>query len=208
MLGTKANEKLFWNSRAAAYPLPFEPGTLSRTERILRLLASMGATLGGRRILDIGCGTGIYSLPLASRGGSVLGVDSSPAMLRVFRRERRKRGIKNATCLLSSWSDLPAERVAGQFDVSLASMTMAIKDAADLAKMEKAALERCVYIGWAGVRRNELMEAVYRGHGLKYKAPPGAEAVLPALRAMGRRPSVRIISDSWTKTLSTGATLD
>jgi SAM-dependent methyltransferase len=200
MNGTRDNEKLFWNNRAKDYPLPFEPETLARTERILRLLKRMGVDFANRRILDIGCGTGVYGLPLARGAKSVLCLDSSPAMLKVFRVERRRRNIANASSLLASWTTLPSSRLAGRFDIALASMTLAIKSRVDLLKMEKAARERCVYIGWAGIRRNTLMGKIYRKHGLKYKAPIGSEAVIPALSALGRKFTVSFVRESWEKT--------
>ncbi|MBI4859490.1 MAG: methyltransferase domain-containing protein [Candidatus Riflebacteria bacterium] len=39
----------------------------------------------GMSVLDIGCGTGRFALAAAAKGARVLGVDSSPEMLRVFR---------------------------------------------------------------------------------------------------------------------------
>lgn len=198
MKGTPANEKLFWDSRARNYPLPFDPATAAKTGRIVRLLGRMGAAFKGQRLLDIGCGTGVYALPLASCAASVRGVDSSRAMLAVYRRQCRERGIKNASCARAAWAEMPLAAVKGKFDVALASMTMAIKTRADVLKMEAAA-GQCVYIGWDGVRKNELLEAVYRAHGLEYKAPAGAPKVLKILRALGRDFSVRRIRDSWEK---------
>ncbi len=206
MKGTRANEKLFWNNRARNYPLPFDRETSAKTGRILRLLEGMGVEFKGRRILDIGCGTGVYALRLAGRAKAALGVDSSPEMLKLFRAERRRRGISNAACLLSVWSALPAARVAGRFDLALASMTMAVKTRADILKMEKAAPRR-VYIGWAGLRRNALLEKVYARHGVEYRAPEGAAAVLKALKKLGRKPEVRYIRDCWEKKASPAATL-
>ncbi len=206
MKGTRANEKLFWNNRARNYPLPFERETFAKTGRILRLLEDMGVSFKGRRLLDIGCGTGVYSLRLAKTAASALGVDSAPEMLKIFRREKRLRGIKNAACALSVWSAMPAELLAGRFDIALASMTMAVKTKADILKMEKAA-PRCVYIGWAGVRRNALLENVYAKHGVKYQAPEGAAVVLKALKELSRAPKVRLITDSWEKKASIADTL-
>lgn len=207
MKNTPAYEKIFWNARAGNYPLPFEPSTLEKTGRILRLLRGLGADLAGRDILDIGCGTGVYALPLAGKAGKVLGIDSSRAMLRVFRAQARARELKNARSLRAAWAQVPVRRIRGGFDIALASMTNAIRGKADLLKMEAAARERCVYIGWAGIRKNSLLEAAYAHHGLKYKAPEGAERVLKALMALGRRPLVKFITDSWEKSATPEATL-
>lgn len=206
MKATPANEKLFWNNRARNYPLPFEKETYAKTGRILRLLEGLGARFRGLRVLDIGCGTGVYALRLAKQARLTLGVDSSPEMLKIFRAEQRRRGIKNASALLSSWKSMPAGRLAGRFDAALASMTMAIKDRADIVKMEKTA-GLCVYIGWAGVRRNALLEKVYEKHGVKYQAPEGAGVVLKVLEKLGREPRVKYITDSWTKKATLADTL-
>ena len=206
MKGTRANEKLFWNNRARNYPRPFDRETYARTGRILRLLRGMGAEFSGRRLLDIGTGTGVYALRLAGKAKKVLGVDSSPEMMKLYRAECRRSGIKNARGLLSVWSALPAAKVTGRFDVALASMTMAVKTAADIRKMEKAAPLR-VYIGWAGLRRNALLERVYARHNAPYKPPEGAARVLKILKALGRTPRVKHIRENWTKRQSVAETL-
>ncbi len=207
MKATPANEKFYWNARAANYPQPFERETLLKTRRIVKVTEALGARYTGRRLLDIGCGTGNYALPLAARAKSVTGVDGSPGMLKVFRAEARKRGIKNARCLASKWAALPAARTAGRYDVALASMTMAVHNKAEVLKMEKAAAECCVYIGWAGVRRNAFLEKIYRHHGLRYQAPHGADLVLPILKSLGRKFRLRYIRDSWTKVMTPEQTL-
>lgn len=48
---------------------------------IERLVSAHGSS-GGRRVLDLGCGTGGHALALARRGYQVTGVDTSSAMLR------------------------------------------------------------------------------------------------------------------------------
>lgn len=43
------------------------------------------AGMGGKRLLDVACGTGLSSLPMLDRGWSVTGCDISPAMLELAR---------------------------------------------------------------------------------------------------------------------------
>ena len=207
MKGTRENERIFWNSRARSYPLPSDPATAAKTRRILRRLKALGADFRGREVLDIGCGTGIYALQLAGAASGTFGIDSSAAMLRLFRRERLAMGVTNSGCRRAAWADLPRRDVAGRYDIALASMTAAVKTRADVLKMEAAARELCVYIGWAGERRNALLERVYAAHGLEYKAPEGASRTLAILRGLGRRPRVLYMTDGWTKEASPEETL-
>ncbi len=53
------------------------------TDFYLRLAADLGA----RKILDLGCGTGLLTRELAVDGRQVVGVDPAPAMLAVARQQ-------------------------------------------------------------------------------------------------------------------------
>ncbi|HKC74769.1 MAG TPA: class I SAM-dependent methyltransferase, partial [Chloroflexota bacterium] len=62
--------------RADAVPAEPTPST----QRALEALPEGGS------VLDVGCGAGAASLPLAARAGHLIGVDPSAEMLRAFRR--------------------------------------------------------------------------------------------------------------------------
>lgn len=54
-----------------------------------------GLLRGGDTVLDVGCGTGRYTLPLARRCERVVALDASPAMLEHLEARLRREGISN-----------------------------------------------------------------------------------------------------------------
>ena len=78
--------------------MPFDPENLRKTETVIALVKSKGVEIAGATILDIGCGTGIYTLPLAREASKVTGVDLSKTMLDRFREEAQKQDLTNWDC--------------------------------------------------------------------------------------------------------------
>ncbi|OZM78222.1 SAM-dependent methyltransferase [Pseudonocardia sp. MH-G8] len=62
----------------------------------------------GSRVLDVGCGTGQLTLPLAARTRAALGVDVEPDMLRLAHRAAADAGAGNVTWVLGADRDLGA----------------------------------------------------------------------------------------------------
>ena len=68
-------------------------------ERALEALPERGT------VLDIGCGGGAASLPLASKAASIIGVDSSPGMLEAFLSRTKAAHVKAET-IEGAWPDV------------------------------------------------------------------------------------------------------
>jgi len=58
-----------------------------------RQIAAFLAPLEGRRILDVGTGTGRAAIALAKRGAAVTGIDAAAEMLQVAERRAREAGV-------------------------------------------------------------------------------------------------------------------
>jgi ubiquinone/menaquinone biosynthesis C-methylase UbiE len=59
-------------------------------------------------VVDLGCGTGQLSLPLAERVRAVVGMDPEPDMLVLARRAAGERGVANVSWVLGADHDLPS----------------------------------------------------------------------------------------------------
>jgi ubiquinone/menaquinone biosynthesis C-methylase UbiE len=68
-------------------------GSLAHTLEQEAVFALAGVK-SGEQVLDIGCGTGIYTLELVRRGAQVIGVDPSIEMIRIAREKLRGAGLK------------------------------------------------------------------------------------------------------------------
>lgn len=75
--------------------------------------------LTGKSVLDIGCGSGVYSVDFARRGATrVLGVDFSGAMLDLARQEAREHTVDNVCEFIRS--DFLELKLDERFDISVA----------------------------------------------------------------------------------------
>ncbi len=88
----------------------------------------------GMPVLDIGCGTGRYSVELASKGGIVTGVDPAPEMLKIAKQRAKQAKtsvlFKNATAEKLPFKPNSFELVVGINVLELASNPeKAVKDA-------------------------------------------------------------------------------
>lgn len=85
-----------WHSSFTGQPIPVAQMRLWRDERVARILALEGASAGaekggGRRMWEIGCGTGLLTSRLVPHAGHYLATDVSPAA--IARLERNLQGL-------------------------------------------------------------------------------------------------------------------
>lgn len=191
--------KDFWQYKATRYPLPFEEETLKNTNRVIDIVKDKGVVIKDKRILDIGCGTGIYTLPLAKEAEKVTGLDFSDAMISRLENETTRHRINNVDVIVASWKELDINTIGfyKSFDIVWTSMSAAVRDEGDLLKMQDCSKQWCVYIGWGGKRENALMDEVFTHHNLRYEPPQGASQVIDILKGLGKSPFVEFIETSW-----------
>ena len=153
------------------------------TERALEVLPEGGS------VLDVGCGGGATSLPLAGRAGELVGLDAQEDMLEGFLANARAAGVR-ASAVRGRWPDASREvapvdvAVAGHVLYNVADLEPFVRSLAEVAG-RRVVLELTERhpLHWM----NDLWE---RFHGLGRPDGPTADDASEGLRELGLRPSV------------------
>ena len=169
---TQASQPQMWDKKASQY------GRLSHHEnsfqkQILSKIAARGIHFHAKSVLDVGCGTGIYTLHIAQEALHVNALDFSGEMLALLNEDAKREGLHSKlTLTCKTWEAFEAPET---FEILFCSMSPALRSDADFQKFHDLAHEHCIYLGWAGKRESTLLDPIFQAHDLPLKAPPGAE---------------------------------
>ena len=83
------------------------------------LVRACGGTLKGKRVLDIACNSGFFSLQCALLGAEVVGFDARPELIEEANLLKRITGIANVEYRVLDFSEMTPETLGGTFDVVL-----------------------------------------------------------------------------------------
>jgi SAM-dependent methyltransferase len=118
---------------------------------------------GCESLLDVGCGPGNLSLPLAKELKAIHALDFSPQMLLALEQNAKERHVGNVVCHPKSWNDSWAD--VPRCDVVIASRSMEVADMqAALIKLDAQA-KRKVYLTYklgGSFLEPEILEAMGR----------------------------------------------
>jgi len=159
-----------WDKKAHRYGrYTTESDTLETI--ICGMMAEMGVDFSGKRVVDIGCGTGVYTLRVAQKAAQVDALDISEEMLKILREDAKNHGLTNIQTHHSDWIDFPLPDVP--YDYALSTMSPATRDRAGFARIHEAATTR-IFLGWGDKRGTGLLEELFAAAGQTYTPPNGA----------------------------------
>ncbi|MGD0489714.1 MAG: class I SAM-dependent methyltransferase [Syntrophorhabdales bacterium] len=180
--------RLFWEDKAPGYPHPFEEDILSFTEAVSGIIEERCLSIKGAKILDIGCGTGAFALPLALQGASVTALDISENMLKRLTAEAQHRGIHGVKTIRDSWKKIDPHNagLSGRFDVVLSALSIAVGTKKDILKMEECSKQWCICIASGKIRRSALCEQILRVFRAPLNPRPDIRKIRETLEDLGR----------------------
>ncbi len=196
----------YWNRLAGRFERwAGQERTRRRVGRVLSWLEGQGVLQPGMEVLDIGAGTGVFTVPLARRGAKVTALEPAPAMLAALQKRVEAEGLSSVEFLCREWEkvDPEAEGVSRRFDLVFASLTPGVRDVATLEKMMACSRRWCFLCDFAGRRRSPAREELWRVIFGEEMPPPGHDIIYPLnyLYTSGYCPSFQVWVDEWDEEL-------
>jgi len=145
------------------------------------------------RILDIGCGNGAVSIPVAKKVRHVTVLDISDKMLQFVKEKACNEGLSNISYLQDSWQNTDIKNLE-KFDVVIASRSLGgvpdIKN--ELKKIDEVA-KKYVYITLWGVNARGLEKKLHEVIGRQFPQHPDYNYVVNILHQMGIYANVEML---------------
>ncbi|MGM9533913.1 MAG: class I SAM-dependent methyltransferase [Intestinibacter sp.] len=155
-------------------------------------------------VLDVCCGAGRLSVPIAKIAKHVTGLDSSKEMLKYFKQNVEEAGLDNVDTIFMDWNDVvPGENVQ-KHDIVIASRNGAIQD---FEKLSALANKYVVVLCWANAPSiPEITGYLFEGTGLDNKVHfnkdrrLGYNVMFNMLYDLGYDANINVVDDGYTQT--------
>lgn len=145
-----------WDEKAKNYAR-YEENPSQAMQEFFAFFKEIGLELEGKKILDLGGGTGVVSLHLAKLAKSVTVVDSSHEMLEILRADSLQHGIKNISCINTSFNEYEKKE---DYDLVFSSMCPILNEAKDYERFLNLAPRR-IYINFAARRVSSFLDPIF-----------------------------------------------
>ena len=156
---SKTEKTEYWNKEAKMYDVRMLQDN-RRVQDVINILKQKGVLTKKADVLEIGCGTGLYSVELSKYSNSVTSVDISEAMGEVLNNKIKALNIDNIKFKLIDWDnvDLYKEGLNNRFDISLSALNPSLNSLAALEKFCKTSRKACVIVTFNGNVNNNVRQ--------------------------------------------------
>ncbi len=196
----------YWDHAAQEYDHGFDDRARRVLEDTITALKRKKLLFEGARVLDIGCGTGRLAFAMAREGAEVVALDFSAGMIERLRENTPEELSGRIHPVHADWEakDLAKEGWRRRFDLVVAHMTPAVRSPHSLLKINEASRGGCLLKGWAGKRRNNILEELWpriMGEPLADRIPDIIFA-FNLLYALGFLPDIAFAETAWERRAS------
>lgn len=180
----------YWNCRSRTYDSEWK--TSSYASELLKRIDLQPEY----SVLDVACGTGVTTIPIARKVRHVTALDISPMMLGKLRSRLKSAYLNNVTIVNKDWNNVDIGKDMDEHDIVLVSRSLpGLSLSETLQKFNQAATRAC-YIVWRAEcideRDNEINDAL----GKKHQPYPHFSLIYGMLANLGISANVEIFTAS------------
>ena len=188
----------FWDARAADYPAHDAPVNRDRLSARLALVPEEALPVTGRRVLDIGAGTGAFALHAAEMGADVVALDVSAGMLD---RLRAADPLERVTTLHADWRSFDPSHHGFEraFDIVWVQMVPSFREVSDFERMMRCSRAWCVFIGWGRRRDDAWLKHAFDLHDVPWEVPTGVPLAVELLASLGLDTKPTWLAETWER---------
>jgi len=186
-----------WNKRAAGFSQRINRVVegkegLDKDDYIAKMLDRIEVNAEWN-VLDIGCGPGTLTIPLAKKVKSVTALDISVEMLKHLRSSALKCNLNNIVYLNSSWQDAFRDNLLDKYDVVVASRSLMSGDMQEALIHVREITRQAAYLTFPVIHLPFDWEA-YKAIGRNGKKHPPFIYIYNMLYQMGIQANVEILN--------------
>jgi len=142
-----------------------------------------------RSVLDVGCGNGTISIPIAKKVRHVTALDSDPSLLPILTHKCMSEGIDNLRFTNEDWLQARIGTDIEPHDIVLASRFRRLIPIRKFLEQMNQASNRLCYLTWI-IERSELDPKICQILGKEYHPLPEYSIIPKMLKSMGISPKV------------------
>jgi SAM-dependent methyltransferase len=178
----------FWDRRAHGYHRSTKD-TVARDPLYLKL---RDVVTPQTTLLDVGAGTGRFTLALAPQAKHITAVEPSASMLDYLRQDAVEQGITNISYIPTTWQDAPDDLSS---DIVICSHVLyPIRDIVPfLTKLQDATRQACYLYLWAKAIDSVTAHLWRHFHGEERRPTPGYIHALDVMYEMGIYANVEVV---------------
>ncbi|PSM53005.1 SAM-dependent methyltransferase [Campylobacter blaseri] len=149
-----------WDKKSKTYN-KFSGNLNDFQKKFFKVLDEFGVDFKGKTMIDIGCGTGAYTLYLARLCKNILGIDSSIKMLEELEKSAKEFNITNVKTKNFSFDEFES---SDKFDIAFLTMSPALQTKEHFQKFIDLG-ELKIYLNWYKPRHSTLLEPFFKKYG-------------------------------------------
>jgi len=155
------SQKELWDKKAVNFPR-YNKEDDDLQQKVIKILKDENILNSNTTVLDIGCGTGVYTIPLAKEAKDILALDISSTMLELLEEDSWNHNVNDKIKTINSnWQEFESEE---KFDLVFASLSAAFSDDRDFEKILNYSKKHICFLDFVNDKGSNFEELLFNSY--------------------------------------------